>query len=490
MLDSQLIPTCQGRLREESWGGLHYIRDLTCINLVNDVAHFALSRCDGVNTIAEIEALVEAAFDAPPEQIRSDLHSYLLYCARYGYVTVPGRTRADFGEPNATEDAATESAMLGRLGVIGLGQYALSAPLKVLIETTHNCNLRCVHCFANAAYELEAPDGYLPGELTGDEWCRVIDNVAKANVFDLFVSGGEPLARRDIFDILAHVKSRGMGFCLLSNLTLLDDEAAFRLKELDCYKIEGNMDGPDAESYDAFRGVPGAFDLTLRGIRACQKAGIGIRLNVTATKLNIFRLKEIVRTVADLGITELAAVPLERGGRAREDWEKLSFTIDEQVRLTEHYKEVSAWIAATYGSDFCFVGPTDFVLDNRDNRIVDLVDPNRILPLCGAGKFHCSIAPNGRVILCPTAGQMIPITPGDALREDFGHIWRTADVFHTLRNIDIPVCRSCEYQNCGGGCQVNAYLKYGKIGVHPDTDCRKVYYASMKKAGFVDVVGS
>lgn len=482
-IDMTLRPLVQGRVRKERWGGLYYHRALPCINVINETAYFILARCDGRTSLEQIATDLARAYDASEQQIRNDLISYLAQSVVRGYVKIDGIDPALFKQIPRDLIEQQDKAYLEQVGVIGIGDNVLSAPFKVLIETTHNCNMRCIHCFANAKCAPENPAGYLPGELTTEEWCLVLDKIAAAGVFDVFISGGEPLIRKDIFTIMAHAKSRNLGFCLLSNLTLLDDEKAKKLKELGCYKIEGNLDGPDAESYDAFRGLPGGFDLTVKGIRACQANELPLRLNVTATNRNIFQLKDIVRTAVDLKVRELCVIPLEPGGRARADWGELALSPDRHIELMEYYQEVAGWVAENYADRITYIGPCDFLWDDRSNEVVELIDPNRIMPMCGAGKYHCSIGPTGQVILCPTAGDSIKITPGDVVRGDFVDIWQNADVFKAVRNTDIPGCRDCEYKSCAGGCQVNAYHKYGKIGVFPDTDCRKVYYAKMKKAG-------
>lgn len=485
-IDKSIKPFAFGRIREEQWGGIHYYRNLPCINLINETAFFILSRCDGKNTIESIESELLDAFDAPAEAVRADFYHYIVSSAQNGYIKADGLPNKGLLPSTGNQVIDHDQAMLDGLGVIGVGDNVLSAPIKVLIETTHNCNLRCVHCFAGAKCEVNAPNGYLPGELTGEEWCRVIDNLDKAGVFDVFVSGGEAMMRKDIFEICEHIQSRGMGFCLLTNMTLLDDAAAKRMKEIGCYKVEGNLDGPDAKSYDLFRGMPGAFEQTIIGIRACQNNDLPFRLNVTATKMNIGQLKDIVTTAVELGAKELCVVPLEKGGRARDNWNELALSPDEHVELMKYYTEVTAWVQETYGDQIFYIGPCDHLLEDAGSKIIDMIDPNRILPQCGAGKFHCSIAPSGRVILCPTAGEDIPINPGDCLNEDFHEIWHNADVFKAIRNSDISACSECDYKNCGGGCQVNAWVETGKIGVYPDSECIKVYETKMARADRLD----
>jgi len=371
-------------------------------------------------------------------------------------------------------ESPADISFLGGKKVVGIEPNLLAAPLKVLIEFTHNCNLRCIHCFADAQYCPGNEHGYLDGELNTEEWKIVINKLAAAGVFDIFVSGGEPLIRKDIFEIMAHVKPQGMGFCLLTNATLIDDEVAQKLGKLGCYKVEANLDGPDAESYDAFRGVKGAFEATVKGVEACLRNGLGLRCNVTATKKNVYQLKEIVDTAWRIGVRELCTVPLEPGGRANSNAAELELSMEDHAELQELYKDVANWVSEKYGNEFIFIGATDLLLGDPDSLAVSLMNPNQIMPLCGAGRVHCSIGPTGHVILCPTAGKQIPITPSDVLRGDFKRIWHEADIFQQVRRADIPGCSTCEFAGCNGGCHVRTFHKYGKVAVGPDHECRKV----------------
>lgn len=481
--DPAFKPKALGRIRKEVWGGLSYNRTKLRLDLLNDTAFSVLSRCDGTRTLIDIQQALASEFDVPAEKLADDIRGYMGYALSHGYVagketesaeksTTPDMFNYDLERMHQSDDA---SFLIGDK-VLGTDPNVLSAPIKVLIEFTHNCNLRCVHCFADADYCAGNSLGYLPGELTADQWGVVISKLAKAGVFDIFVSGGEPLLRKDIFEIMAHIKASGMGFCLLTNATLIDDAIARKMTDLGCYKVEANLDGPDAASYDEFRGVKGSFEQTVQGIQAAMRNGIRVRCNLTATKKNIYTLKDTIRTAWKIGVRELCAVPLEPGGRGHSNASDLDISMEEHMRLRSFYGEVAAWVESEYGKEFAFVAPTDLLVDNRENPVVDFIDPNRMMPMCGAGRYHCSIEPTGHVILCPSAGKAIKITPGDVLNEDFEMIWREGDVFKQVRRSDVPGCANCEYTNCGGGCHVRAYHKYGRVGVGPDPDCRKVLF--------------
>lgn len=482
------IPKLIGKVRKEKWGGIYYYRAKICIDLLNEIAYDILSLCNHKNTVKDIVNQMKKDYEVDEQILATDINSFMFSAICNHYLTIDGIDREelinkydlkpleDIKEMKIEEQPGFE--FLQEHKAIGVEPNVLSAPVKVLMELTYNCNLDCVHCFNDFCDKKPVKGGWLEGELNTEQWLKVIDDVVAAGVFDIFLSGGEPLIREDVFEIMRHIKSKNLGFCLLTNTTLITDEIAQKLKKVGCFKVEGNMDGYDAATYDQFRGRKGAFDETVKGIQACLRNGVGVRVNVTATKKNVFDLKKIIRTAQKIGVKELCVVPLEPGGRAQENWSDLNLTLDDHAELKEFYDEIGDWVKKEYGDDFIFVGPVDLLLKERDNEVANLVDPNQMLPLCGAGKYHCSINPTGNVILCPTAGETIKITPGNCLDYEFKDIWINADVFKAVRDVNnMPGCQTCDLRGtCGGGCQVAVFQKYGEVAAGRDPEmCRREF---------------
>lgn len=469
------IPKLVGKIRKENWGGIYWNHEVARIDILNEVAYDILSKCDGKNNVTDIVKQINEEYEADYDLIEKDVNEYLMKTSIIGYVKgidLPEfeSKKIDVSNFGVISDADCENVLNGK-GIIGTSENPLSAPLKVLIEFTKNCNLRCVHCFAEAECKV-TEQGYLEGELTTEQWYKVIDNVYNAGVFDIFVSGGEALLRSDIFDILEYINSKGLGFCLLTNATLITDEVAKKLKALNCYKVEANMDGYDEKTYDMFRGVKGAFSDTVRGIKACIDNDLPIRCNVTMTKLNIGWLKEIADTAHSLGVREVCCVPLEQGGRADSNWEKLH--IEDEATAQECYKEVDAYVNEKYGDDLMFIVPLDHHRSNVLNDIHNVAkrwDPNKLMPSCGAGKYHCSINPSGEVILCPTADDTIKFEPNGLLEHSLLDIWQNAQTFKDIRNSMDEKCMGCEKLFCERGCPLTMYRKYGKVYLEERKDC-------------------
>ena len=131
--------------------------------------------------------------------------------------------------------------------------------------TTNQCNLKCVHCYQDAEEATER-------ELTTDEAKKMIDEIARAGFKIMIFSGGEPLLRPDIYELVAHAASRGLRPVFGSNGTLITDEVARRLKEAGAAAMGISVDSLDAAKHDKFRGLPNAHALTMAGIEACKRA--------------------------------------------------------------------------------------------------------------------------------------------------------------------------------------------------------------------------
>jgi len=178
----------------------------------------------------------------------------------------------------------------------------------VVWNVTRRCNLQCVHCYSNSHDETAA------AELSTDEGKALIDDLAAFGSPVILFSGGEPLARRDIFDLAGHAVRRGIRAAISTNGTLLDNEAAERLKGAGVAYVGISLDGL-RETNDRFRRVPGAFDQALEGIRACRGAGLKVGLRFTMTKRNLADLPSIFDLIESEDLARCCFYHLVYAGR-------------------------------------------------------------------------------------------------------------------------------------------------------------------------------
>ncbi|HEY9070446.1 MAG TPA: radical SAM protein [Candidatus Ozemobacteraceae bacterium] len=180
----------------------------------------------------------------------------------------------------------------------------------VVWNCTRRCNFKCVHCYTdscNRDYE---------GELTTVEARRFIDDLAGFGIPALLFSGGEPLMRRDLFELAGYAVSRGLRPVLSTNGSLIDGAAASRLREIGFIYVGISLDGIGSTN-DAFRGVDGAFDAAMRGFRNCREAGQRVGLRLTLTRRNVADLDRIFDFLLEEKIPRACFYHLVYSGRGR-----------------------------------------------------------------------------------------------------------------------------------------------------------------------------
>lgn len=153
-------------------------------------------------------------------------------------------------------------------------------------NVTRTCNLRCIHCYTDSESRK------YPGELSTEEGKALIEELARFQIPALLFSGGEPLARLDLFDLVAHARTLGIRPTLSTNGTLITPETAWRIKDAGFTYVGISLDGVN-EVNDRFRGVEGAFDRAVRGFKACVAVGQRVGLRLTLTRHNFLNLHQI-----------------------------------------------------------------------------------------------------------------------------------------------------------------------------------------------------
>jgi 12,18-didecarboxysiroheme deacetylase len=178
----------------------------------------------------------------------------------------------------------------------------------VVWNVTRRCNLKCVHCYA------QADDVAYPNELSTDEGKGLIDDLAQFGVPVLLFSGGEPLVRKDLPELAAYTVAKGMRAVISTNGTLITTAMAQTLKQIGLSYVGISLDGLE-EINDRFRGVTGAFQKALEGIRNCQAAGIKVGLRFTVNKFNVQEIPGIFDLLEEMEIPRVCFYHLVYAGR-------------------------------------------------------------------------------------------------------------------------------------------------------------------------------
>ncbi len=195
----------------------------------------------------------------------------------------------------------------------------------IVYNCTSRCNLRCLHCYSSSQ-----PD-YYTDELTTERAKQLLSELVEVNCPVLLLSGGEPMLRNDLFELLAKARRLGLRTVISSNGTLIDSGTAGQLAAAGVSYVGISIDG-DEEFHDNFRQVKGSFKAALAGIENCKNAGIKTGLRFTITKANADQVPVVFDIAASTGVRRICFYHLIRSGRAKElDGQTLA---PEQTRQT------------------------------------------------------------------------------------------------------------------------------------------------------------
>ena len=187
-------------------------------------------------------------------------------------------------------------------------QFSRDKKPVVVWNCTRRCNLKCVHCYSHSA------DKDYGGEMTTDQATAFLEDIAEFGAPVVLFSGGEPLTRTDLFDLAPRAVSLGLRAVISTNGTLITPETADRLRDVGLSYVGVSIDGLQ-EVNDKFRGVSGAFERAMTGIRNCRKAGVKVGLRFTVTRRNAAEVPKIFALLREEDIPRVCFYHLAYAGR-------------------------------------------------------------------------------------------------------------------------------------------------------------------------------
>ena len=324
----------------------------------------------------------------------------------------------------------------------------LEAPICLTWELTYACNLACRHCLSSSGRRN-------PAELSTEECFGVVDELQRLGVFYVNLGGGEPMLRRDFFDIVNYSTDHQVGVKFSTNGTYIDASAARRLASMDYLDIQVSIDGATEAVNDNVRG-DGSFASARAAMDHLAAADFGaFKISVVVTRQNVDQLDDF-RAIADEHGAQLRITRLRPSGRGADTWDELHPTQAQQ-------RDLYRWLL---DRPDVLTGDSFFHLNALGSEQL----PG--LNLCGAGRVVCLIDPIGDVYACPfvihdefLAGNVRD--PGG-----FTKVWRGSDLFTSLREpTSAGACASCgAYDACQGGCMASKFF----VGLEmddPDPEC-------------------
>jgi radical SAM protein with 4Fe4S-binding SPASM domain len=311
-------------------------------------------------------------------------------------------------------------------------------PLVVSWNVTRKCNLKCSHCYINASTE-EYRD-----ELDTEEAKELIDQISEVSRPMLILSGGEPLLRKDIFELIQYGAQKGLRMGMGSNGGLIDSSIARKLKESGIKTVSISLDSAIPEKHDEFRGVAGSWQKAVNAIKALRENQLLVQVNTTLTQQNYGEIDEIMSLVEKLGVENFHLFFLVPTGRGAKIADISPAMYEDMIRKTfaktaKHRLNVRPSCAP------------QFMRIAKDMRL----DMRQWIRGCIAGLYYCRVYPNGEITPCP----YLPIKLGNIRERVFKEIWFKSEVLRNLRDFKKlrGKCGICEYNDVCGGCRARAY---------------------------------
>lgn len=303
-------------------------------------------------------------------------------------------------------------------------------------NTTNACNMYCDHCYRDAGCKAEE-------ELSTAEAKTLLEQIARAGFKIMIFSGGEPLMRPDIVELVAYAASLGLRPVFGTNGTLITLEMAQKLKAAGAMGMGISLDSMDRDKHNKFRKFPGAWEGAVQGMRNCRAAGLPFQIHTTVMEWNNHELEDLT----DFAVAEGAVahhffflVPTGRAKTIEAESLRAEAYEDTLTRIMKKQQEVEIELKPTCAPQFLRIA-AQMGLKTRFRRG------------CLAGTAYCIISPRGKVQPCAYLNMEL----GDVRQTPFDEIWKNSEVLNKLRTLEYSGgCGSCEYKRACGGCRARA----------------------------------
>ncbi|MFK9094660.1 TIGR04053 family radical SAM/SPASM domain-containing protein [Bacillus salipaludis] len=342
-------------------------------------------------------------------------------------------------------------------------------PFIVIWELTRACQLKCLHCRADAQYTRD------PRELSFEEGKNLIDQIYDMNNPILVFTGGDPLMREDIFDIAKYAVEKGVRVSMTPSATPnVTKEAIEKAKEVGLSRWAFSIDGPTAEIHDHFRGTAGSFDLTMERIKYLHELEIPIQINTVISRYNVEYLDEMAKMVEELNCVLWSVFFLVPTGRGQVtdmispvEHEKvlrwlydLSKRVSFDIKTTEamHYRRVV--IQQKMREAKAQTNEIDYLSALTEKGLTGSID--------GLGRAPKGVNDGNGFVFISHIGDvypsgLLPVKAGNVRETPLAEIYRESPIFKALRNPDgfKGKCGVCEFRYVCGGSRSRAYAMTG-----------------------------
>jgi radical SAM protein len=336
------------------------------------------------------------------------------------------------------------------------------APFLVIWEVTRACDLACVHCRASADPNRN------PLELSTQEGFRLLETIREFGDPIMIFTGGDPLKRPDLFELLKHSVGLGLRTTVSPSPTpLLTPEAIARFKDAGVARISISVDGWDAASHDGFRAVPGSFDRACLALEEAQRIGLSTQINTTVSRHNYQHLAEIAGLVERCGCDMWDVFFLVPTGRGA----------SQQELNAEEFEQVFAFMYERSKSSKAIIKTTEAMHYRRYLMQRRKAEGGGNGAGYGHGHGHAADTPLNKMsginsgrgfVFISRTGEIypsgfLPISSGNVRRHSLVEVYRDGALFQVLRDSGClkGKCGACDYRNLCGGSRSRAYALTG-----------------------------
>ncbi|WP_276840159.1 putative heme d1 biosynthesis radical SAM protein NirJ2 [Anaerovibrio lipolyticus] len=303
-------------------------------------------------------------------------------------------------------------------------------------NVTNACNMFCDHCYREAGCKAEE-------ELSTEEAKTLLEQIARAGFKIMIFSGGEPLIRPDILELVSYATSLGLRSVFGTNGTLITLEMAQKLKDAGAMGMGISLDSMDKKKHNEFRKFDGAWEGAVQGMRNCRAVGLPFQIHTTVMDWNNHELEAITDFAVAEGAVAHHFFFLVPTGRAK--------TIEAESLRAEQYEETLTRIMKKQTEVDIELKPTCAPQFMRIAAQMGI--KTRFRRGCLAGTAYCIISPRGKVQPCAYLNMEL----GDVRETPFDEIWKNNEVLNTLRTLEYKGgCGECEFKRACGGCRARA----------------------------------
>ena len=302
----------------------------------------------------------------------------------------------------------------------------------LFLEVTSRCNARCEHCGSSCGNKIDK------NEISSEVLKKTLLDIANkynANEIILNVTGGEPLMRKDLFDIMEYASKLGFRWGMTTNGMLITDEVLRLMEKTNMESISISLDGLK-ETHESFRKVPNCYEKILENIKKLQQVPCieVVQVTTVANKKNLNELEDLYKLMQDINIISWRVINVDPIGRAKEnseillDKEDYKYLFDFIKRLREEKKIENV----EYGCSH-YLG-LDYEKELRDTYFI-----------CSAGLYVASILSNGDIYVCPDVERRKELIQGNIKTDNFVDVWENKfEYFRDKRNMKADKCKKCK----------------------------------------------